>query len=206
MKVLILGATGKTGRLVLERAVDAGHEVTVLVRNRAGLPVIDGVEELQGDATSAADITRAVAGQQGILNVLGSRKPRKPVEAVSTALLVPAAIEAGATRLIVCSAYGVGETYGQAPWPARIIFRTLLGRVYAAKEAADATVKGSSLDWTLVYPTRLTGDSPRGEFQQVERLIPKGLPTISRADVAQFMVEQLVDPTWSRRTVILANS
>jgi putative NADH-flavin reductase len=205
MKVLIIGATGRTGALVLASAVEAGHEVTALVRDRRKLAPMSGLEILEGDATVKADVKRAVAGQTAVLNAIGSRDIRHPVERESTAALIPAAIAAGANRLIVCSAFGVGETAKQASGFSRVFFSTVLGAVYADKKAADAMVQASALDWTLVYPTRLTDDPPVGDFQQVEHLERDGTPKISRTDVARFMVDQLVDPTWSRRIAIVSN-
>ncbi|WP_082763535.1 NAD(P)-dependent oxidoreductase [Frondihabitans sp. PAMC 28766] len=202
MRVLVLGATGKTGRLVLERAIAAGHEVTALVREPTKLGTLQGVRSLTGDATSAIDIAAAVDGQDAVLNALGSRDLRHPVEAASTSVLLPAAAKAGVTRLIVCSAFGVGESRDGANAFQRVFFSSVLRRVYAAKEAADAVVRSSAFDWTLVYPTRLENTPATGRVLAVESF--SGVGRVSRADVAQFMVDQLESEKWSRKTVIVS--
>jgi uncharacterized protein YbjT (DUF2867 family) len=202
MRVLVLGATGGTGRHVLDRAIAAGHEVTALVRDPTKLGTIEGVRTLAGDATSPVDIRAAVDGQEAILDALGSRNVRKPVEARATRVLLPASVAAGIERLVVCSAFGVGETRDGANLFQRAFFGSFLGRIYAAKEEADAAVRESALDWTLVYPTRLTNAPATGRILAVESF--SGVGRVSRDDVARFMVEQLTSATWSRKTVIVS--
>jgi putative NADH-flavin reductase len=202
MRVLVLGATGGTGHQVLERAIAAGHEVTALVRDPTKLGTIEGVRTLSGDATNPVDVRAAVDGQEAILDALGSRSVRTPIEAEATRVLVPAATAAGIGRLVVCSAFGVGESRDGADLFQRAFFSSFLRRVYAAKEVADAAVRESSLDWTLVYPTRLTNTPGTGRILAVESF--SGAGRVSREDVAQFMVEQLTSATWSRKTVIVS--
>jgi putative NADH-flavin reductase len=206
MKVLVLGATGGTGSHVLRVALSAGHEVTVLVRDASTLDVTDGVRVLTGDATSAEDVRAAVAAQDAVLNAIGSRNIRHPVEVEVGRALLPAMRDAAVDRLVVCSAFGVGDTQADANTLQRMFFHTVLGKVYAAKEVADAEVRTSGLDWTLVYPTRLTDDPATGSLATGERL-PQGAGIhVTRADVARFMLAQLTDSTWSRKTVVVTGA
>jgi putative NADH-flavin reductase len=71
MKLLVLGATGKTGQLVLAAARRVGHDVTVLVRDPARLPSTAGLMVVTGDATSGTDLGRALAGQDAVVSVVG---------------------------------------------------------------------------------------------------------------------------------------
>lgn len=206
MKVLVLGATGGTGSHVLRVALSAGHEVTVLVRDASTLDVTDGVRVLTGDATSAEDVRAAVAGQDAVLNAIGSRNMRHPVEVEVGRALLPAMRDAAVDRLVVCSAFGVGDSQADANTLQKMFFHTVLGKVYAAKEVADAEVRESGLDWTLVYPTRLTDDPATGSLATGERL-PRGAGIhVTRADVARFMLAQLTDATWSRKTVVVTGA
>jgi putative NADH-flavin reductase len=206
MKVLVLGATGGTGSHVLRVALSAGHEVTVLVRDASTLDVTDGVRVLTGDATSAEDVRAAVASQDAVLNAIGSRNVRHPVEVEVGRALLPAMRDAAVDRLVVCSAFGVGDSQADANTLQRMFFHTVLGKVYAAKEVADAEVRTSGLDWTLVYPTRLTDDPATGALATGERL-PQGAGIhVTRADVARFMLAQLTDSTWSRKTVVVTGA
>jgi len=202
MRVLVLGATGGTGKYVLADAVAAGHEVTALVRDPTRLGTIQGVRSLTGDATNPRDLRAAAEGQDAVLNALGSRSLRHPVEQMATTALLAVLEGSPTSRLIVCSAFGVGKTREGANAFQRLFFRTVLGRVYAAKEVADASVRDSDLDWTLVYPTRLTNDPPKDRMLAVEKF--SGTGRVSRADVAAFMVDQLESDRWSRKTVIVS--
>jgi putative NADH-flavin reductase len=206
MKVLVLGATGGTGSHVLRAALAAGHDVSALVRDASALDVTDGVRVLTGDATSADDVRAAVAGQEAVLDAIGSRSLRHPVEVEVGRALLPAMRDAGVPRLVVCSAFGVGDSQDDANALQKVFFHTVLGKVYAAKEVADAEVRESGLDWTLVYPTRLTDDPATGALATGERL-PRGAGVhVTRADVARFMLAQLTDATWSRKTVVVTGA
>jgi len=206
MKVLVLGATGGTGSHVLRVALSAGHDVTVLVRDASSLDVTDGVRVLTGDATSPDEVRAAVADQDAVLSAVGSRNIRHPVEVEVGRALLPAMREAGVDRLVVCSAFGVGDSQDDANTLQKVFFHTVLGKVYAAKEVADAEVRESGLDWTLVYPTRLTDDPATGSLATGERLAQGAGSHVTRADVARFMLAQLTDATWSRKTVVVTGA
>ena len=206
MKVLLLGATGGVGSHLLRAALAAGHEVRVLVRDATALDVTEGVDIVIGDATTVSHVAEAVRGQEAVLNAIGSRNLRSPIEVDVGRVLLPAMTAAGVGRLIVCSAFGVGDSERDAGVLQRMFFHTVLGRVYAAKEIADAEVRGSDLDWTLVYPTRLTDDAATGQLAVGERL-PEGAGVhVARADVARFMLAQLGADTWSRQTVVVTGA
>jgi uncharacterized protein YbjT (DUF2867 family) len=206
MKVLLLGATGGVGSHVLRLALSAGHEVTVLVRDASQLDVDDGVRVVVGDATSASDVAAAVAGQEAVVNAVGSRQVRHPVEVEVGRALLPAMATAGVRRLVVCSAFGVGDSERDANALQKMFFHTVLGKVYEAKEVADAEVRASDLDWTLVYPTRLLDGPASGEVAVGERLPEGASGSISRGDVARFMLAQLGDDAWVRRTAVVTGA
>jgi uncharacterized protein YbjT (DUF2867 family) len=204
--ILLLGATGGVGSHVLRRALSAGHDVTVLVRDAAQLDVDDGVTVVVGDATSAADVAAAVAGKEAVVNAVGSRQVRRPVEVEVGRALLPAMTAAGVRRLVVCSAFGVGDSERDASALQRMFFHTVLGKVYEAKEVADAEVRASDLDWTLVYPTRLVDGPATGEVVAAERLPAGASSSVTRGDVSRFMLAQLGDDAWLRRTAVLTGA
>jgi uncharacterized protein YbjT (DUF2867 family) len=211
MKLLLLGATGGVGSHLLRQALAAGHDVTVLVRDESGLDDAarhdaDGVRVVVGDATSADDVAEAVVGQDAVLNAVGSRRVRHPVEVEVGEALLPAMRASGVRRLVVCSAFGVGDSEADAGALQKIFFHTVLGKVYEAKEAADAQVRASGLDWTLVYPTRLVDDPATGDVVASEHLADGASTQVTRADVARFMLAQLGDDTWLRRTAVLTGA
>jgi putative NADH-flavin reductase len=206
-KVLILGASGGTGKHLLHEALGRGYDVTVLARDPARLP--SGVERarvIKGDALDDAALADAVSGQDVVISALGvgsSLKSRSLI-ARTVPAIVRAMTNAGVRRLILTSAYGVGETFRDVPILPSILMRVLFRDLYADKALGETEVRRSGLDWTLVYPTTLTNGPKTGEYRAGERLHLRGLPTISRADVAEFLANQIEDETYVRKGVLVS--
>lgn len=207
MKVLIFGATGATGRELVSQALEQGHDVTTLVRRPDAMPAQQGkLRVAQGDAMrEPAAIAEALEGQDAVLSALGTGKVLFPnrLQERSLGNIVPAMERAGVRRLVVMSAFGVGDTARDASIVQRLVYATLLSAVFADKARGEATVRASSLDWTIVYPTVLTNGPRTGRYRAGERLEMQGLPAISRADVAHFMLGQLTEPSYVRRGVAI---
>jgi putative NADH-flavin reductase len=206
--VLVLGATGRTGRELVAGALAQGHQVSALVRDQGRLRDADPrLRVVSGSATDPASIEKAVAGQQAVLCALGPRSPLELARSVlmrrSVRSLVASMERSGASRLILLSALGVGESARQAPAMSRIAFATLLRQVAKDKERAERVVRASGLDWTIVYPPSLTNGPASGGYRHGETLRVGPMARISRADVADFMLSQLADRAYSRRAAII---
>jgi len=174
MRVLVVGATGGSGRGAVEALVAAGHEVTAFARRAdAAFPERDGVRRIAGNVTVAADVGRAVQGQDAVIVTLGISQSalrvrlRGPsgtpldVRSRGTAAVVAAMREHGVRRLVVQSSYGVGATRDRLPLSSRLVFALLLAPQIADHEEQERVVRASGLDWTLVQPVYLTdGDEP----------------------------------------------
>ncbi|MCV2490597.1 SDR family oxidoreductase [Geodermatophilus sp. YIM 151500] len=171
MKVLVVGATGGSGRATVESLVENGHEVTAFARRAADFPA--GVRTVIGDATVAADVDRAVRGQDAVVVALGIREDAlrvrlrgssgTPLDVRSrgTATVVDAMRAHGVRRLVVQSSYGVGGTRSRLPVSIRIVFALLLRPQIADHERQERIVRASGLDWVLVQPVTLTdGEEP----------------------------------------------
>ena len=158
-----------------------------------------------GDATHSRALEGSMTGQQAVLSALGAGNSlRLEVASPAIAALIPAMRARALKRVIFLSAFGVGETFAQASLLQRLAYRTLLRQIFADKAKADAMLRQSGLDWTLVYPTVLTNGARVGTYRVGERLAMTGLPKISRADVASFMLEQLSSAEWVRRTAVIS--
>jgi|ERR1043165_4167619 putative NADH-flavin reductase len=206
MKVIILGATGITGKQLVEQALELKHTVTVLVRNPSKLPNGgEGVNVIAGSVLDKKVLTDAIKGQDAVISALGIGNSFNPDHFITNAvnILIPAMHDAGVKRLIFLSAFGVGKTYNQAGILLKIFFRTLLKDVYADKAVADEHIRGSDLDWTIVMPTKLTDGKRTGRHQAAEDLTVGNFATISRADVAEFMLQQLTDTTFLRKEPVV---
>ncbi|MDX3224884.1 NAD(P)-binding oxidoreductase [Streptomyces sp. ME19-01-6] len=208
MKLLILGATGPTGRHVIDMALRSGDSVTAFVRNPAALDdLADKVTPVSGDATSLRDVSSAAVGHDAIVSALGrgnSVRADGLFTRASTAV-IGAAGEAGVSRLVWLSSFGVGHTFAWSSGPQKLIYSTLLRSIYADKEIADESIRSSGLDWTVVYPTRLTHGPAKGTFRADDRLPMKGNPTISRADVAAFIHHVARGGEWIHRSPVITD-
>lgn len=208
MKILVLGATGGTGREVLRQGLAAGHEIAAFVRSPAKLQLADARLQvipgtLPGDA---AGLEAALSGRDAAICSLGVRNAFTSGGLIEGAmrLLVPAMERAGVRRLLLVSANGVGETRARSPLVPRIMYRLLLGDIFADKAAGEAIVRASALEWTIAYPVLLT-DGPRtGRYRAGEALELRGMPKISRADVADFLLRELAQRAFVRKGAVLS--
>lgn len=208
MKLLVLGATGPTGRHVIDTALRSGDSVTAFVRDPAALgDLADRLTLVTGDATSHRDVAAAAAGQDAIVSALGAGNSVRPqgLFTRSSAAVIDAAGSAGVSRLVWLSSFGVGHTLDWSSTTQKAIYRTLLRSIYADKAIADDRIRASGLDWTVVLPTRLTHAPAKGTFSAADRLPMKGNPTISRADVAAFMHRAAHGSEWVHRSPVITD-
>jgi putative NADH-flavin reductase len=163
----------------------------------------DAAGDVLGDP---AVLASAVAGQDAVISTLGTGQSFKPHGLIARAAsaIVAAMEREGARRLVFTSAFGVGPTGAEAPLLPRLFFATLLRDVYADKEAGEVAIRGSSLDWTIVYPVGLTNGPKTGKYRVGEHLHLSGFPRISRADLAEALLKQIDDPTSVRKGVLVA--
>jgi putative NADH-flavin reductase len=208
-KVLVLGATGPTGRQVVSQALDQGYELTAFVRNPKRLPMAhDRLRVLTGDLTDDGQaLPAAVHGQDVVISALGVGMTFKSHDLIARAMprLVAAMETQRVSRLIFTSAFGVGPTWIDVPPLPRLMIRLLLRDVYADKEAGEAVLRRSQLDWTLVHPVALTHGPRTGRYRVGERLALHGLPRVSRADLAAFLLSQIHAPTYIRKAVLISS-
>ena len=209
MKLLVLGATGPTGREIVSQALAAGHEVTTLVRDRAKatlehphLTVVDG-----GDVAEDGAALAAMRGHAAVVSALGRGRTFKSANLMERS--VPRIIDAmhanHVSRLIFVSALGVGDSFKISPLLPKLFFTTLLRDIYRDKLIGDRLIRSSGLQWTIVQPVQLTDGPLTKAYRSGEHLELTGLPVISRADTAHFIVDRLSDPSTFGRTIILAN-
>ena len=207
-RLLVLGATGGTGQQVVSQALEGGHDVTVLVRNPQRLSTIhDRLQVLTGNVVDERALTDAMRAQNVVISTMGVGKSLKSSGLIARSMpaIVTAMKRHGIRRLIFTSAYGVGATRRDVPLLPRMLIRLLLRDLYADKEAGEDYLHRSDLDWTLIYPVTLTNGPITGRYRVGERLELHGLPTVSRADVAHFLVTQIGDSAYSRKGVLISD-
>lgn len=199
MRVIVFGATGKTGGHVLRNALDRGHEVTAFGRSVHRLEPEPSLGVFRGDVFDSAAVTEAVTGHDAAIVCLGSTGLRDATTlTIGTKNIVDAAASAGVGRLLVVSAAGVGDSWSQIPWSSRLMFRTMLRRIFDDHHAQEAVVQRSPANWTIVRSAVLT-DKPA--TSTVSATTTGATKRISRADLAGFLVDQLTDESYFRQAV-----
>ncbi|QUQ69629.1 NAD(P)-dependent oxidoreductase [Kutzneria sp. CA-103260] len=206
MRITLFGATGGTGRQVLDQALAAGHEVTAVVRDPAKLTAPDVVA---ADVMDPKAIAPFIDGRDVVVTAIGARELRQPtsVQTDSTKSIVEAMRRTGVRRLIVVSNSGM-VTEGDGPLTKALvkpILRRILVHGWTDMRHMEDVVTASGLDWTIIRPPMLT-DGPRtGAYRREIGRNVRGGNRISRADVADSILRSLGDPGAVRATVSIAN-
>jgi putative NADH-flavin reductase len=207
LNVLIIGATGGTGRILLEQALEQGHEVTALARNPAAVAPRDyRPRVLEGNALDPEAVEAAVEGQDAVLSALGTRS-RKPTTlfSASTANLVDAMKKHGVRRLVCLTGIGAGDSKGHTGFLYdRIILPFVVNNQYEDKDRQEEIIRRSGLEWVIVRPARLTNEPATGEYRVFLSGDPYRATTISREDVAAFMLAQLSGDRYLHQTPVIS--
>jgi len=207
MKILVLGATGATGRLIVAKAIAEGHNVVALVRSKAKAEDLTGAELIEGDARDAATLTRAIAGCDAVVSSLGTAmSPFREVTLLSTATraLVAVMERQNIRRLVCITGLGAGDSRGHGGFFFdRLLLPLMLRKVYEDKDRQEDAIRSSTLDWTIVRPMVLNDKPPRGRIKALTDLSGIHGGTIARADVADFVVQQLTADTWLRKSPLI---
>jgi uncharacterized protein YbjT (DUF2867 family) len=216
MKILILGATGRTGKWLVREALSAGHKINILVRNAESLTEF-GVNDLQIFTGIPADINvleKAMAGCEAVISALNvSRNSDFPWAALRTpkdflsetiAHLITLCNKLKINRILIVSAWGVGDSRPEIPgWFGWLIDKSNIGYAYADHYAQEELLKASNLNYTIVRPVGLTNSQNDKEIRVSINGSPRPSLTISRKSVAKFMIG-ILENGYSRQTVTIS--
>ncbi|WP_437797950.1 NAD(P)-dependent oxidoreductase [Sorangium sp. So ce693] len=209
-RLLILGATGGTGAALIRQALEAGHEVSAFARTPATIPVPhhERLRALRGDIMDAEQVSRAVSGHDAVLSALGSRG-LGPTRVYSDGIVhvLRAMKEHGVRRLIAVTAAGIGEEQQPALW-FRLLVKPMLRNRYSDMLRMEEALRRSDVAWTVVRVPKLTEGRLTKECRaEVDPSPPEGYlfggPTISREDLAYFMLSQLDSDEYLRKAIVV---
>lgn len=210
--VLIIGASRGIGLATLRCALKAGHKVRALARSAASIPVSHpDLEKVTGDALDRGAVVRVLAGVDAVIQTLGvAASPEvifKPARLFSdaTRVLVTAMEETGVKRLICVTGFGAGDSRNKGGFLYNTAFHLFLGRVYDDKDVQEIIVRKSKLDWVIARPVILTNGPRTGCYRVLVDPKDWRCGFISRADVADFLVKQIEDNAFFRKTPVLTN-
>ncbi|MGI8773248.1 MAG: NAD(P)-dependent oxidoreductase [Acidobacteriaceae bacterium] len=210
MRIIVFGATGGIGRLLVEKAIEQAHTVTAFVRDPAQLQPRTGLRVVAGDALDTEAVADAMNGQRAVLSALGARS-LKLESLLANALpnILHGMRQHYIERIIVLGAAGAVPGAGKYQTPLSnllfaVVKRTLLRHPMADQAAQERLLADSEMDYTIVRPPRLTDGPATGNYCVLPDSMPSSSRHISRADVADFMLQQLNDPRFHHRGVYLA--
>lgn len=210
MKILVVGASQGTGAATVENALARGHEVTAFSRSPEKLTIQS--PKLSRSAGSFFDrkaVDDAVRGHDAVIITASATSMKAFKEnpnyfSEGTGVVIDAMKHRGVKKLSVLSAFGVGPTRAHIGWFARFVMVDgLLKLPFADHERQETLVQNSGLDWVIAQPTRLNSGSAKNAFVKVTAGFDKVPSSISRADVASFLVSAVELDTWNRQLVAL---
>jgi putative NADH-flavin reductase len=203
MNILIFGASGRTGRELVRQALAHGVAVTAFVRDPAKFDIKDAnLKVTQGDVVDYGSVERAVKNQNAVICALGSFTPAKrdPTLVEGVRHIIQAMDRVSVRRLIYLSFLGVRDGRRGLGPVVNYIVAPLLRNPIADHEEKESLIMQSRLDWVIVRPPRLTSGGHTGVYRSGEQIAARSLIlTLSRADLAEFMLKQLTDDTFVRK-------
>jgi len=207
-RVLIIGAGKGIGLETTRQALRAGHTVCAFARSVDDIMISDHkLEKYRGNALRSSDVAAAVTGMDAVIQVLGVGLGDLfwPVHLFSdaTRILIAAMQAQGVKRLISVTGFGAGDSRASINCFQLLPFRFFFGRAYDDKDVQERLIKNSALDWTIARSGVLTNGSRTGRYKILKEPSQWRNGTISRADVADFLVQQLETGTYMRETPVL---
>ncbi len=206
MKIIVFGATGGTGREIVRQALERGHDVTAFARNPAKLKMThERLSVAQGDVMDAASVNAAMPGHDAVLVAIGHRHYLGPSKVLSEGTRhVVAAMQQHDVRRLVCeTALGVGDSTGRlGVYYTLFVVPVILPFYWYDKGRQENIVRSSNLEWVIVRPGQLTSGRKRGQYKHGPK-VGNYLwsVSISRADTADFMLNQLGETPYLRTAV-----
>lgn len=197
MKLTIFGATGRTGQLLVEQALEKGYELTLFVRNANAITIKnDKLKVIQGELNDKSKLTQAISGADACVSVLGGNSLTKRATAISEGIenIVNVMEECGVKRFIYLSSLGAGKSKQLMPPFARFLIADVLLRVPLKDHSRNQIfITKSKLNWTILQPGGLTDKALTESYQAGAEIITlKGSPSISRANVAHFILQEII--------------
>lgn len=209
MQITIFGATGPAGRLTVRHAVDQGHSVTVYARNPAKLDEVPAVTVVAGELDDVAAVRGVVTGADAVISLLGPGTNKASIAPLVPGLqtIVDAMTETGVRRLVATSTPSAPDPADGRDLRIRAMvtgIRWGMAPAYRAIISMAEVVRASSLDWTLVRAP-LLHDKPMGTSARPRQPGEPGGLRLSRSALAEFLITEAADGTWSGRAPLLAD-
>lgn len=201
MKILVFGASGATGYNLVSQGVNHGNIITTYVRDPSKLKIEHkNLRVFKGDVANTQQVEDAIRGQEAIISVLGAANPFKRDFTLIRGIenIVSAMTKFDIRRFVYQSFLGVKDHRRDLGFLMDRVIPVFLKNVIKDHEAKEQIITSSALQWTIVRCSMLTNGTFTGKYMHGERIKSDSpLPSISRADVADFMLNQLFDTKYT---------
>ncbi|KAJ5526775.1 TrkA-N domain dehydrogenase [Penicillium frequentans] len=218
MRVLVIGASGRTGKLVLDELHNRGHQITVLARNPAALEGYQ-VDTVKGTPTNMSDMREAFKRdipEVVIVTLSAPRTSDSPFAAVispprlmadSNANVVAAMKEFGVPKVVVLQAFGVGDSWSNMPWILQLLMsKSNMRHQYEDHNNTDREIRASGVTFVFVRPSRLV----ESDVLKVREWPGDGrgvsmMASTSRKSVAHFLIDAATESKWDNTAPVITN-
>jgi len=209
-RVLIIGASSGIGLETVRLALSKGYDVRAFSRSAKNIPLSHpALEKFTADATKSDNLEKAIVGVDVVIQTLGVKLNElfRPVHlfSKSTKALIPIMQARGVKRLICVTGFGSGDCGSAINAFERLPFNFFLGQAYQDKSRQEDLIRQSDLDWTIARPGILTGGPRTGRYKVICERSKWRNGFISRADVADFLVKQIIDTSHIHLAPVLVN-
>ena len=207
MNIIIFGASGHIGQIVVARALEEGYKVTAFVRNPNSLSIKNkNLYVYVGDIGNYTQVADALKGNEAVISVVGNSTRAvvfKSTTVISEGVknIIKAMKQHKVKRLLFISSFGLNESIFL---PQKIFIRIVLRNIFAEMPRQEKMISQSGLDYTIVRPARLTDEPSVGEYTAAEDLYIGPFSHISRTAVADFLLQQLVSKKFLRKIVTIS--
>jgi putative NADH-flavin reductase len=205
MKIVIFGATGGTGKNVVEQALAAGHEVVAVARRPDAVAPRERLTVRQGDVLDATSVRAALVGASAVISTVGPAKNSQPGTLISegTKHIVEACPAAGVRRFVFESGLMMSDG-SELSFFGRVaigIFRRVVHKLYADKVIAEEAITASALDWVIVRPPMLNHTPATGQYVAGPRARVSPSKALAHADCAAVLLKAATEPGWVKQFI-----
>lgn len=204
MKIIVFGATGGVGQHVVKQALETGFEVTAFVRTPSKIEMThEQLHIIQGDAFNKEEVTAAIGGHDAVVSCLGSSQGMKKSTELQemTKNIVDGMKTHNIKRIVYTASAGINK---EIPGVSGKIVMKLLNNALIDHRNAVDYIKAHGLNFTIVRPMGLTNNSFTGTYRESKTDVPDKAKSISRADVAHFIVKALSDEQYENSSIGIA--
>jgi putative NADH-flavin reductase len=207
MRIAVFGAAGRTGRLVVEKALGHGHDVMAVIHKTSFDLKHPRLVMAHGDVRDLESVRAIVAGADAVVFALSANPgDAKGLHEAGIANVIYAMAENRVSRLAAVSAAGTFDrTSKYLALSYRAMVATVLRSTYDDLEAMEQRIMASSLSWTIVRPYGLSDDPPTGHYRiTLDGALLHKASRIPRGDVASLLIKAVETDTYYRREVVVA--